>query len=631
MRKPIKIDINDAETDLVLNNVSLKGHRILQLFSWGGSEINALNLKFHYSDEKLIKIIKYLEKEEVAFKLGVNAKNKLIEINANFKEITDLRKIASLIKKGERRKGQFEELEKFLTNNIPRKLKDHQIQSSIHLYTIKNGANFSVPGSGKTSVVLSVYEKLRSEGRVNTIFVVGPPSCFGPWKNEFSKTLGRDPKFQILAGGKPELRKLEYYKVAQQNSELYLTTFNTLLRDQQDVIQFLSQNKTNVFLVVDEAHYFKQIEGNWAKAVINLAKHAKYRCVLTGTPLPKSYSDVFNLFDFLWPDNNPIDSKTKHKLIQFQKNNDEVSAKELLKQAIDPLFFRVTKSQLGLKEPKYHKPIRIGMNPIESLIYRSIVTKIRDFDKEDYLKEIGLVEKLRRARIIRLRQCTSYVKLLSNAITDYNENLVDNDSHLLKLIKQYDDKETPAKVEYLLSLIKEILSKNEKVIVWSTFVGTLKLIRSHLLKNKIRSKIIYGETPIEQTSTAEEETREKIRDEFVDPKSGLDVLIANPAACAESISLHKTCHNAIYYDLSYNCAQFLQSLDRIHRVGGSENITAHYFFLQYKDTIDEDIQNNLKNKAKRMYEIIEEDNNVFSLNMFDETDDELEAYGRIIR
>ena len=75
----------------------------------------------------------------------------------------------------------------------------------------------------------------------------------------------------------------------------------------------------------------------------------------------------------------------------------------------------------------------------------------------------------------------------------------------------------------------------------------------------------------------------------MDPSSGLDVLIANPAAFAESVSLHKTCKHAIYYDLSYNCAQFLQSLDRTHRVGGSEEIESHYYFLQYKNSIDVDI------------------------------------------
>jgi len=150
----------------------------------------------------------------------------------------------------------------------------------------------------------------------------------------------------------------------------------------------------------------------------------------------------------------------------------------------------------------------------------------------------------------------------------------------------------------------------------------------YLNQLKIYNKKIIGETPIEKENIIEGDTREKIRNEFVDSKSGLDVLIANPAACSESISLHKTCFDAIYYDLSYNCAQYLQSLDRIHRVGGSEFHEVNYYFLQYKNTIDSDILSNLKRKAKKMYDIIDDDYSIYSLDMFDE-EDEFDAYKRL--
>ena len=111
----------------------------------------------------------------------------------------------------------------------------------------------------------------------------------------------------------------------------------------------------------------------------------------------------------------------------------------------------------------------------------------------------------------------------------------------------------------------------------------------------------------------------------------MNILIANPAACAESISLHKTCHNAIYYDLSYNCAQYLQSLDRIHRVGGSENQEAYYHYLQYENTIDSDILNNLNRKADRMYQIIEGDYNIYNLDIFEDDNSDIEIYDKLIK
>ena len=159
------------------------------------------------------------------------------------------------------------------------------------------------------------------------------------------------------------------------------------------------------------------------------------------------------------------------------------------------------------------------------------------------------------------------------------------------------------------------------------FIRTLELIRN-TISEFAPVRLIYGATPIHATSVKDELTREEIICEFVNPGSGIDILVANPAACAESISLHKTCSHAIYYDLSYNCAQYLQSLDRIHRVGGSEYKSAHYYFLQYEDTIDNDILANLRVKSTRMSEIVDQDYAIYSLDMFGQ-DDDLEAYERL--
>jgi SNF2 family DNA or RNA helicase len=440
--------------------------------------------------------------------------------------------------------------------------------------------------------------------------------------------LGRDPDWKVLAGGEQAQRKSEYYTPPSQKAELYLTTFQTLLNDQEQLILFLNQRGINPFIVIDEAHYIKQLNGKWANAVLKIAEYADHKCVLTGTPMPKSYTDIYNLFDFLWPHNNPIDSEMKIKIAMHEKNNDPGSAKPLLEDSIAPLFYRVRKSELGLIEPVFHSPYILEMNKYEKMLYNAIENKIRDYSKKDYLRNLDFIMTLQKGRITRLRQCVSYAKLLSSALSDYEEILIDNKSDLAKIIMDYDNQEVPRKIERLMELVEELQDKRQKVVIWSHFIGTLKLIRQHLTKNGLYCKLIYGETPIEQTAVDEEETREKIRDEFVEPKSGLDILIANPAACGESISLHKTCYHSIYYDLSYNCAQYLQSLDRIHRVGGSEVNQANYYFLQYKNTIDQDIRDNLEKKAAKMYDLIEEDYNIYSLNMF-EDDDEIEAYERI--
>jgi SNF2 family DNA or RNA helicase len=626
------VDLKDNVVVITSSPSELDPYQVSQISFWGfakDEEWGAYVLSTERPDAVIAKLVDYLADEGVSYSLSSSCQKIFSRVTHQKNQFARLKARAGKFKEGTFSRHSFGEFSSFVKHSIPRELRPHQLKAAYHLYLLGNGANFSVPGSGKTAVVLTVYEKLKQEGKVNLLFVVGPAACFGPWKIEFRETLGRKAKYKILAGGDKILRKSEYSKTASEAAELYLTTFHTLLNDKEEVSIFLNRQGAKSFLVVDEAHYIKQVQGNWANSVLDIAKYARFRVVLTGTPMPNSYSDVFNLFDFLWPESEPIDTETKIRIEIQEQKGDKQTPKNLLKQHIGPLFYRVRKSDLGLTAPMFHPPHVMPMNKYERLLYDAIETKIRDYSKKDYLRNIDLVKRLSRGRIIRLRQCSSYAKLLSSALQDYDEDLIDDEPALRRIILEYDTLEQPAKLEYLGSLIAHFQREREKAVIWANFIGTLELISNHLGNRGFYNKLIYGKTPIEQTSVEEERTRESIRDEFVDPASGLDILIANPAACAESISLHKTCHHAVYYDLSYNCAQFLQSLDRIHRVGGSETSTANYHFLQYANTIDQDIRRNLDEKAARMYGIIEEEYCIYSLNMFEEENEEIQAYERL--
>jgi len=199
-------------------------------------------------------------------------------------------------------------------------------------------------------------------------------------------------------------------------------------------------------------------------------------------------------------------------------------------------------------------------------------------------------------------------------------------------IADYLSRETPSKADALLSIAKPILDSGRKLLVWSNFVGTLRFLNELFAKSGYGVRMIYGATPTQTDNVDEALTREGIISEFKRENSGVDVLIANPAACAESISLHTACSHAVYYDLSYNCAQYLQSLDRIHRVGGSETKEAHYYFLQSEDSIDQDIATNLAAKQAKMSALIDEEYPILSLDMAEADDEEeLSAYKRIFR
>lgn len=598
---------------------------IAQLEFWGfsGAKDGFIYKRF-LNSTTFRKTLNYLESQNIRLQLSQEARALLSEILSSDSKFNDIRRVGANIKNGV---YDLSDIETFLTTHVPRQLKPHQIKAFVHQYRIGNGANFSVPGSGKTSVVLVAYEKLRIEGTVNSLMVVGPPACFGPWKDEFEKTLGRNPEYKILAGGSRAQRRSGY---AVTGAELFMTTFQSLLSDQGDVIDFLRQKDARVLLVIDEAHYIKQIGGSWATAVLNVAQYAERRCILTGTPLPRSCTDMFNLFEFLWLDQNPFTQDVRVQIALAEDTGDKEKARNLIQQAIAPLYFRVNKLELGLRQPSFHKPVKIKMHEHERFIYDAIINKIRDFAQDDYLKNIDIVQRLRRGRIIRLRQCASYAGLLKTVLEDYDELDVDSEPEIAKIVRSYDQLEIPAKIGVTVQIAAQLVGQGEKLVIWSNFVNTLHLIQANLQREGLNSKIIFGGVPTENTSREDEETRESIRAEFVASDSGLDILIANPAACAESISLHKTCFHALYYDLSYNCAQYLQSLDRIHRVGGSEINIAHYHFLEYEDTIDADIRANLEGKAQVMHRIIDGEIEVGSLDMFEVEDEEAKAFERLI-
>lgn len=620
------IIINDAE--------GLKKYQISQLEYYGFEKRQkGFQKRSNDIERDVMTIIKYFKEEEFQIELSPEIQKIILDLDCRKETLNTSFSFAKKIKDGVINTNSFSEFKKHITS-LPRKLKQHQIKAAYHLYSLKNGANFSVPGSGKTSVVLSVYEKFKSEAKCNTLFVIGPPSCFQPWKNEFLETLGRKVDSVILSGGSKMDRKSEYYKSKEDSYELYLCTFHTALNDYQEIINFLSQQDINAFVIVDEAHYMKQIGGSWANSLLKIGECASAKCILTGTPIPKSYKDIFNLFDFLWEGDSPLENldKIQIEILEKKKRNEEV--KSILERKIGPLFYRVRKRDLGLLAPIIHPPVLVKMNSLEESIYKYVNAKILDLAQEDFFKNEYVLNKLWKGRIIRLRQAVSYPKLLITSIDDYSEKFI-FDSDLSTKIQQYDKLEIPGKLKALIDLVLKLREENKKVLIWSNFIGTLELIKLHFTLLGEGCELIYGKTPIRKEDSIEireEKTREDIRDEFLDINSGLNILIANPAACAESISLHKTCFHAIYYDLSYNCAQYIQSLDRIHRVGGSEINEANYYFLQYENTLDQDIKNNLELKAQKMYDVIEQDYTIYDLDLFDESsDDDIAAYKRLFR
>ena len=494
-----------------------------------------------------------------------------------------------------------------------------QLLSAYHMAFSQNACNFSVPGAGKTSIVYGAYAYLHNlpadnPKHINCLLIVGPLSSFGPWESEYEECFGRAANSKRLVGGGNKTDK-QNYLISKYPAELTLVSYASLPLLQKEIGFFLRNNK--VMVVLDEAHKAKNSSGGViAQAVLEMAKYSNARIVLTGTPAPNGYEDIYNMFKFIWPNKNVIGFEV-NQLRDITATGDQARVSRLIDN-ISPYFIRIRKSDLNIPPATVHPPIYVQMGPLQQRIYNFIEKKYMD----EFMKE-GVADTssrfkaaLAQARTIRLMQAASDPAMLKAPLRDFFEDeelpveeyQVIDDSEVLRSILEYEASEVPAKYIAVKRLLDDIISSGGKAVVWATFIHTIHGLKDYLERQGIHCQELYGATPIEREGVDEDEailTRERIVKAFQETDCPFKVIIANPCAVAESISLHKACHNAIYIERSFNAAHFVQSKDRIHRYGLKPGTVTNYYYILSKDTVDETIETRLAEKEQRMNEIME--------------------------
>lgn len=480
-----------------------------------------------------------------------------------------------------------------------RVLKDYQLPAVAHMVAVSHSANFSVPGSGKTTMVLAAYALLRESTGLEKILIVGPRSCFAPWEEEFEGCFGRPPN-SIRLSGTPAERLARYGEAGAADVDLVLVTYQTAANDSAQLVELLRRNRT--MLVLDESHYVKRLSGGvWAPAVLELAPYAAKRVILTGTPVPNGIEDIWSQMTFLWPD--PPLLGTRERFSDRVQTGGSATADEIREELL-PLFWRVKKSDVDLPPPIFH-PIAVPLKPYQSAIYRAIAIKVLS-DIESRPAEREKLRQWRKAKMVRLLQAASNPSLLTEYSPEFKVPPLNAAGlSVSQLIEKYSDYEVPAKVALTVELVESILScdTNTKVVVWSAFVHNLTTLNKALATYEPR--VIHGEIPKDASEDSDFNREALIRDFKTDHR--YRVMLANPGACAESISLHKVCKHAIYMDRSFNGAQYMQSLDRIHRLGLERTDSVHYYVLKATGTVDELVDARLEEKRERLTRLLEGD------------------------
>lgn len=448
-------------------------------------------------------------------------------------------------------------------------LSDFQLRDVAKLLSLQHGANFSVPGAGKTRVGLAVYGSQKAQGKVSRLLIVCPKSAYESWQYESAVCFRHALRTDILG------------RSYDQWAEVLIVNYERLDRALPTLAAWLKAGPA--MIILDEAHRMKLgARGTYGAACMALGPLARRRLILTGTPAPNGAKDLENLLGFVWPGHG------QRTVTQAVAGGDLAHASTVLR----PLFTRTTKQELGLPPMSLHTRF-VDMPPLHEEIYTALVGGEASGAAREDLSALGRTA----LRLLMAAVCPALLTEGANRYDPLAYQLpplqVQQGSSLYSLMQNLPDHELSPKYQEAALIVAENAEKGRKTLVWTTFVRSLATLEKLLAK--FGPAVVYGGTP---------DREEQIRRFREDPDCM--VLISNPATLGEGISLHQVCHDAVYVDRDFMAGRFLQSMDRIHRLGLSPDTETRATVLVSRNTIDEVVMTRLEQKLEFMGRILDD-------------------------
>lgn len=437
------------------------------------------------------------------------------------------------------------------------------------LLSLGHGANFSVPGAGKTRVALAVYAAQRTQGGASRLLVVCPKSAYESWRYETAVCFSYPLRTHVLDGS------------LDQWAEVLIVNYERLDRSLPLLANWLKSAPS--MIILDEAHRMKLgARGTYGAACMALGPLAERRLILTGTPAPNGSKDLENLMGFVWPGHG------QRTVTRAVAGGDLAYASAVLR----PLFTRTTKQELGLP-PMRLRTRYVDMPDLHAEIYSSLVGGMSGGSAREDLSSLGKTA-------LRLLMAATSPALLVAGASRYEPLVyqlppleIPEGTSLYSLMQRLPDHEMSPKYKEAAAIVAENAEQGRKTLVWTTFVRSLTTVAQML--EKYGPAVVHGGTP---------DRDEQLRRFREDPSCM--VLVSNPATLGEGISLHHVCHDAVYVDRDFMAGRFLQSLDRIHRLGLAPGTDTRVTVLAARNTIDEVVEVRLDQKLEFMGRILDD-------------------------
>ncbi len=446
-------------------------------------------------------------------------------------------------------------------------------------------ALFADMGTGKSFMLINNAAMLYDKGKINGLLIVAPKGVYRNWYDtEIPKHLPEHIVYRMAIWSasprKAEQRAMdelftvtEDLKILVMNIEAFSTAKGTAYAK-----RFLLVH--NAMMAIDESTTIKTHTSTRSKNTEKVGRGARFRRIMTGSPVTKSPMDLYQQCAFLSDGCLNVSSfyvfQARYAvMVERQLNTHSfkqvVGYRRLdeLKEKLDRFAFRVKKEEcLDLPDKLYVKR-EVDLTDEQAKAYNEMRTLA--------LAQIqgGLVSTVNAlTQIMRMHQIVcGHVKMDDGTVMELPNN----------------------RIKELLSVVEET---DGKIIIWANYRHDIEAIKLALSKEYGMNAVgtYYGDTDGDE--------RKRVLEEFQKPDSELRFFVGNPSTGGYGLTL-TAASTMVYYSNSFDLEKRLQSEDRAHRIGQTKNVT--YIDLIAPGTVDEKIVKALRDKIDIATQVLGED------------------------
>ena len=460
----------------------------------------------------------------------------------------------------------------------------HQLSALEKSWDRQEFAYFMEMGTGKSKVLVDNIAMLYDKGKINGALIIAPKGVYRNWlSQEIPNHLAShiQPKMVLWTASTSKSKQKEYDSLFETGYDLHILIMNVEALSTDKGVKFATKflNSHKVLMAVDESTTIKNPTAKRTKNIINLGKYAKYRRVMTGSPVTKNPLDLYTQCEFLDPYLLDFGSYYAFRNRYAEMTTMNVRGRSIqvvkefrhlgeLSESLQPFSYRVLKEDCLDLPPKNFMKRYVSLTPDQKKIYEQMKKHALAILNGKVTSTMTVLTQL-----MRLHQITC--------------------GHFTA-----DDGTTQAVESNRLNELMAILEETEgKAIIWANYQLSVGEIIQRIIKEYGKDSYVhyYG-------LTSQEERQDNIRKFQNNPNCRF--LIGTPQTGGYGITLTQA-NTVIYYSNGYDLEKRLQSEDRAHRIGQKKTVT--YVDLICEDTVDEKIVKALRDKINIASEVMGED------------------------